>query len=55
MIKEEIIKEILTHADELETLNDLFNLLDEELLKEILNELDVKTDETKINNVSVYL
>ena len=55
MEKEEIIEEILKYADEIETLNELFSLLDDELLKDILNELDAKTDKTKINNVSVYL
>ena len=56
MNKEELIDEIK------ETLilnfilpKDLFDLLSDELLKDILDELDSKLDKTKTENKSVYL
>ena len=56
MTREELINEIK------ETLilnfilpKDLFDLLSDEVLKDILNELDFKLDKTKTENKSVYL
>ena len=52
MEREELINQINKMVD---NVDDLLRLLDYSLLEEIFNELDVKTDATKIENKTVYL